>query len=60
MDCDEEKMILFATSIAMQLAKGLDEQELESLRNLINQISCSLTNLVVQRHCFIDKKTTKI
>ena len=41
-----EELVLFATSIAMELAKGLDMQQLEELRNLINQISCSLSTLI--------------
>ena len=34
----DEEMVLFATSVAMQLAKGLDEEEIEELRCLLNQI----------------------
>ena len=48
----EEKMVLFATSIAMELAKDLDLDELEDLRALINQISCSLTTLINSRYNF--------
>jgi len=44
----DEDMVLFATSIAMELAKGLNEHEIEDLRNLVNQISCSLSTLI---HC---------
>ena len=43
---NDEEMVLFATSIAMQLAKGLDEEEIEQLRCLLNQIICSLSTLV--------------
>ena len=49
MSCREEERILFVTSIAMEMAKGLDIEELEDLRNLINQISCSLTNLICHK-----------
>lgn len=42
----DEESVLFATSIAMELAKGLDLEEIEELRNLINQISCSLSTLI--------------
>lgn len=45
----DEELVLFATSIAMQLAKGLDKDELEQLRNLIGQISCSLNTLICCR-----------
>ncbi len=54
----EEKMVLFATSIAMELAKNLDLDELEDLRALINQISCSLTTLINAR-CNSKKKHDK-
>ena len=37
---------MLATSIAMELARGRDEREIEELRNLVNQISCSLTTLI--------------
>jgi hypothetical protein len=50
-------MVLFATSVAMQLAKGLDEEEIEELRCLLNQIMCSLATLVGKRRlCKHDKK----
>jgi len=44
--CCEEKQILLATSLAMQLAKGLTEEDIKILLNLINQVSCSLVNLL--------------
>jgi hypothetical protein len=45
----DEKMILLATSIAMELSSGLDMEQLEDLRTLINQISCSLNNLIYRK-----------
>lgn len=42
----DEEMILFATSIAMQLACGLNEKELSDLIRVVNQISCSLSTLL--------------
>ena len=54
--CDDEKMILLATSIAMELAKGLDVDELEDLRNFVNQIACSVSNLITRRYCVLKKK----
>ena len=48
MACSDEEMVLLATSIAMELAKGLNEHEIEDLRNFVNQISCSLSSLL---HC---------
>lgn len=56
MKTDEEK-VMFATSVAMQLAKGLDEEEIEELRCLLNQIIYSLSTLVGKRRlCKHDKK----
>ena len=52
----DEEMVLFATSIAMELAKGLDMKELEELRNLVNQISCSISTLINCRFRHYDKK----
>ena len=48
MACNDEENVLLATAIAMELAKGLNEHEIEDLRNLVNQISCSLSSLL---HC---------
>lgn len=48
MACNDEELVLLATSIAMELAKGKTEEEIEDLRNLVNQISCSLSSLL---HC---------
>lgn len=52
----DEELILLATSIAMELARGLDLEELEDLRNFVNQISCSISNLITRRCCFLKKK----
>ncbi len=49
MDCHEEQMVLFATSIAMELGKGLSLEELEDLKILINQIQCSLCTLIASK-----------
>lgn len=49
MERNDEEMVLFATSIAMQLAKGLSIEELEDLRCLINQVACSLSTLIANR-----------
>lgn len=46
MSCTDEELVLLATSIAMELAKGLSLEELEDLRCLINQISCSISTLI--------------
>ena len=46
MSCSDEERVLLATSIAMELAKDLNEDEIEDLRNLVNQISCSLSSLL--------------
>lgn len=46
MACSDEELVLLATSIAMELAKDMSEDEIVDLRNLINQISCSLTTLI--------------
>ncbi len=56
MKCTDEEMIMLATSIAMELARGLDVDELEDLRNFVNQISCSVSNLITRRYCVIKRK----
>ncbi len=56
MKCTDEEMILLATSIAMELARGLNVEELEDLRNFVNQISCSVSNLITRRYCVMKKK----
>ncbi len=42
---DEEKVLL-ATSIAMELAKDLDETQICELISFVGQISCSLSSLL--------------
>lgn len=56
---NEEELVLFATSVAMELAKGLDVEELDELRNLINQISCSLSTLINNKYCVLKRKNLK-
>ncbi len=56
---NEEELVLFATSVAMELAKGLDVEELDELRNLINQISCSLSTLINNKYCALKRKNLK-
>ena len=52
----DEELILLATSIAMELSRGLDIEELEDLRNFFNQISCSISNLITRRYCVSKRK----
>lgn len=52
----DEDLVLFATSIAMQLAKGLSAEEIGQLQCLLGQISCSLNTLV---GCKRNKKSRK-
>ncbi len=42
----DEERILLATSIAMEIAKDLDEKQIIELLNFIGQISCSLSSLL--------------
>lgn len=56
MERKEESLVLFATSIAMELARGLTLDELEELRCLVNQVSCSLSTLISQKHNFLKRK----
>ncbi len=51
----DEELVLFATSIAMQLATGLTVEEIDELRNLVNQISCSLSTLINCHRCSAGK-----
>lgn len=53
MKCNDEEMVLFATAIAMELARGKSIQEIGEIRNLVNQISCSLNTLIFNKN---DKK----
>ena len=55
----DEELVLFATSVAMQLACGLSVEEIEQLRNLVNQISCSLSTLIGCRRNSFSKKQKK-
>lgn len=59
MECKEEALVLFATSVAMQLSKGLSLEELEDLRCLINQVSCSISSLISQKYSFQKKRINK-
>lgn len=45
-NCKEEEMLLFSTTIATQLTKGLSLSELEDLKILVGQIQCSICNLI--------------
>ena len=45
----DEEEVLFATAIAMNLACGLDEEELCDLIRLVNQVSCSLSSLLTKK-----------
>lgn len=56
MERKEEELVLFATSIAMQLARGLSLEELEDLRCLINQVSCSISTLISEKHNCLKRK----
>ena len=56
MDRKDEQLVLFATSIAMELAKGLSLEDLEDLRNLVNQVSCSLTTLINNKYGILKRK----
>ena len=56
MACKEEELILLATSIAMELALELELDELEDLRNLVNQVSCSLTTLINSKYNVLKRK----
>ena len=51
-----EEKVLLATSIAVELAKGLSVEEIEDLRNLINQISCSLSTILNCNYSALKKK----
>ena len=56
MEQNDEQLVLFATSIAIQLAEGLSVCEIENLRNLINQISYTLGTIV---GCKLNKEKCK-
>ena len=41
----DEQIVLFATIIAIELAKGLSNEEMVQLQQILGQISCSLNTL---------------
>ncbi len=43
---EKEDLITFATFIAMELAKGRSVEEIRELRDLVNQVACSLNTLL--------------
>ena len=53
---DSQDIIVLVTYIAMELAKDKTIEEIKDLRDLINQISCSLNTLICME---IDKKDKK-
>lgn len=54
MDCKEEKLVLFATTIVLQLARGCDFEDLEDLRIVINQMSSTINSLIAS--CYSSQK----
>ena len=55
----DEELVLLATSIAMQLAQGLTLDELEDLRCLVNQVSCSLSTLISNKYNCLKRQNNK-
>ena len=53
---DSQEIIVLATYLAMELAKDKTIEEIKDLRDLVNQISCSLNTLICLE---IDKKDKK-
>ena len=53
---DSQDIIVLATYLAMELAKDKTIEEIKDLRDLTNQISCSLNTLICME---IDKKDKK-
>jgi len=47
---NDEELIVLATTLAMQLAKGLTGEELDSLRMFLNQMCCSISSLINEKH----------
>ncbi len=43
---EKEDLIVLATFIAMELARGKTIEEIKELRDLVNQVGCSLTTLL--------------
>lgn len=60
MECKDEDLVLLATTIAMELAKGLSIEELEDLRNLVNQVSCSLTTLINNKYGVLKRRNKMV
>lgn len=45
----DEEEVVFATTIAMSLACGLEERQLCDLIRFVNQVLCSLNNLLAKK-----------
>lgn len=47
---NDEELIVWATSLAMQLSKGLSVEELDTLRMFFNQMCCSISSLICEKN----------
>lgn len=51
-----EQVTLLGTSIAVDLAKNKDLDELSTLINIVGQVSCSLSTIFNQKICIGKRK----
>lgn len=56
-NCSPEKLALIATQIAIEISKGKSIEQLNTTRNVINQISSVISTIISQRlNDKLDKK----
>ena len=53
-----EEIALIGTSIAVNLCKDKDEEELECIKNIANQVCCTIGNMISQK-CLCNKYNHK-
>lgn len=49
MDCNTDQLLILATKIAIELAKGKDFDELNTTKNLVSHIASCLHFIICQR-----------
>ncbi len=48
-NCSPEKLALIATQIAIEISKGKSIEQLNTIKNVINQISSVLSTIICER-----------
>lgn len=50
-NCSGEKIALIATQIAIEISKGKNIAELNLIKSVVGQISCTLQTIITKRLC---------